>query len=136
LLRGLLTADQATMDGVTRLMRPGAVLSLLVSVAARDGGVGMQPIWDGTLHRLADAYDNHGLTVTQARPATVADVTAAHSTWGKRLGAGVKRQAWQIGATMQPYAARGDVTGGLRGASRCAEHRCCWAFHDSAVEPP
>jgi 16S rRNA (adenine(1408)-N(1))-methyltransferase len=116
LLRGLLTADQATMDGVTRLMRPGAVLSLLVSVAARDGGVGVQPIWDGTLHRLAEAYDNHGLTVTQARLATVADVTAAHSTWGKRLGVGVKRQAWQITATRQPHPARGDATAGLRGS--------------------
>jgi hypothetical protein len=114
LLRGLLTGDQAIMDGVTRLMRPGAVLSLLVSVAARDGGAAMQPMRDDTLHRLAEAYDEHGLTVTEARPATIGDVTAAHSTWGKRLSAGVKRQAWQIQATMHPHPPRGDATGGLR----------------------
>jgi hypothetical protein len=115
LLRGLLTADLATMDGVTGLMRPGAVLSLLVPVAAREGGAGMQPIWDGTLRRLAEAYDEHGLTVTEARPATIGDVTAARSTWGKRLGVGAKRQAWPIRATMHPHPAQGDVTGGRRG---------------------
>ncbi len=100
LLRGLLAAEQATMAAVTRLMRPGAILSLLVSATARDGGVGVEPIQDHTLHRVADAYRNHGLTVTEVRVATAHDVTATHSTWGKRLGVGVQRQAWLVQATM------------------------------------
>jgi 16S rRNA (adenine(1408)-N(1))-methyltransferase len=98
LLRGLLCADGVTMAGVTGLMRPGAVVSLLVSVTARDGGVGVEPIEEHTLRRVADAYGRHGLTVTAARPASVADVAAAHSTWAKRLGVGLGRQAWLLQA--------------------------------------
>jgi hypothetical protein len=37
-----------------------------------------------------------GLAVTEARPATPADVAAAHSSWGKRLGAGRQRPAWLV----------------------------------------
>jgi len=103
LLRGLLAADRAMMAGVTRLMRPGAVLSLVVSAVARDGGVGVEPICDDTLHRVADAYRNHGLTVIEARKATAEDVTATHSTWAKRLGAGVRRQAWLLRATTHAH---------------------------------
>lgn len=99
MLRGLLAADQAIMAAVTRLMRPGAILSLLVSATARDGGVGVEPIGDHTLHRIADAYRNHRLTVIKARKATADDITATHSTWGKRLGVGAQRQAWLLQAT-------------------------------------
>jgi 16S rRNA (adenine(1408)-N(1))-methyltransferase len=108
LLRGLLDADRATMAGVTRLMRLGAVLSLLVSATVRDRAVGVEPIGDHTLHNLADAYGNHGLTLTEARPATMADVTAAHSTWAKRLGVGGGRQAWLLRATMHTHVAVDD----------------------------
>jgi 16S rRNA (adenine(1408)-N(1))-methyltransferase len=109
LLRGLLAADRAIMAGVTRLMRPGAVLLLLVSAEARDGGVGVEPIRDDTLHRVADAYRNHGLTVNKARTATADDVTATHSTWGKRLGVGVQRQAWLLQATMHAHHAPDEL---------------------------
>jgi hypothetical protein len=37
-----------------------------------------------------------GLAVTEARPATPADVAAAHSSWGKRLVAGRQRPAWLV----------------------------------------
>jgi hypothetical protein len=117
--RGLLAADPATMAGVTRLMRPGAVLSLLVSATERDSGLGVEPIRDGTLHRVADAYGDHGLTVTEARPATVADVTAAHSTWGKRLGVGVGRQAWLLrGHDARTPGCRGSAAVHERGNQR------------------
>lgn len=100
MLRGLLAADEAVMASVARLMRPGAVLSLLVSATARDRGVGVDPIRDDTLLRVADAYSSHGLTVIEARQATAADVTATHSTWAKRLGVGFGRRAWLLRATM------------------------------------
>jgi 16S rRNA (adenine(1408)-N(1))-methyltransferase len=94
LLRGLLDVDPATMTGLTRVLRPGATLQLLVSSTARDHGAGVAPIQAAILHALAESYAAWGLAVTQLRPATAADVAAAHSTWAKRLGAGTRRPAW------------------------------------------
>jgi 16S rRNA (adenine(1408)-N(1))-methyltransferase len=98
LLRGLLGADPATMTGLTRVLRPGATLQLLVSSTVRDRGVGVAPIQATTLHTLAASYATWGLAVTELRPATVADVAAAHSSWGKRLGVGTRRPAWLLRA--------------------------------------
>ena len=62
---------------------------------------------------LAAAYAGWGLAVTAARPATPADVAAAHSTWGKRLGAGGRRPAWLLRARLdrQPAAAEAWTAG-------------------------
>jgi 16S rRNA (adenine(1408)-N(1))-methyltransferase len=111
LLRGLLGADPATMTGLTRVLRPGATLQLLVSSTVRDHGVGVAPIQAATLHALAASYATWGLAVTKLRPATVADVTAAHSTWGKRLGAGTRRPAWLLRARFAPASWRHAPTG-------------------------
>jgi len=100
LLRGLLGADPATTTGLTRLLRPGATLQLLVSSTVRDRGAGVAPIQAATLHALAASYAAWGLAVTEARPATAADVAAAHSSWGKRLGAGTLRPAWLLRAQL------------------------------------
>jgi hypothetical protein len=72
--------------------------------------VGVEPIQDHTLHRVADAYHNHGLTVIEARKATANDVTATHSKWGERLGVGVRRQAWLLQATMRTHHAPDEFT--------------------------
>jgi 16S rRNA (adenine(1408)-N(1))-methyltransferase len=98
LLRGLLDADPATMTGLTRVLRPGATLQLLVSSTVRDRGTGVAPIQAATLPALAESYAAWGLAGTQLRPATAADVAAAHSSWGKRLGAGTLRPAWLLRA--------------------------------------
>lgn len=100
LLRGLLAADPAVMTGLTRVMRPGATLSLLLSSTDRDRGAGIEPLHEPALRALAAAYADWGLDVTEARPATPADVAAAHSTWGKRLGAGGRRPAWLLRARL------------------------------------
>jgi 16S rRNA (adenine(1408)-N(1))-methyltransferase len=102
LLRGLLAADPAIMAELTRLLRPGATLSMLLSSTARDRGVGVEPLQEPTLRALAGSYAAWGLAVTAARPATAADVAAAHSTWGKRLAAGVQRPAWLLRARFGP----------------------------------
>jgi 16S rRNA (adenine(1408)-N(1))-methyltransferase len=102
LLRGLLGADPTVMSGLTRIMVPGATLVMLVSSTARDHGAGVAPIQEPALHALAGAYDRYGLTVTTVRPATPADVAAARSTWGKRLGAGRQRPAWLLEAKLDP----------------------------------
>jgi 16S rRNA (adenine(1408)-N(1))-methyltransferase len=87
------------MTGVTRIMRPGATLSLLLSVTDRDSGLGVRSIHHQTMNALQDAYREWDLTVTEARPATPAEIKAAHSSWAKRLGAGHKRPTWLLRAT-------------------------------------
>jgi 16S rRNA (adenine(1408)-N(1))-methyltransferase len=106
LLRGLLTADPAVLGGLARVMRPGATLSMLVSSTARDRGAGVGPIGERALAALAVDYALHGLELTRVRPATAADVAAAHSTWGKRLGAGTRRPAWLLRAQLAPAGCR------------------------------
>ena len=98
LLRGLLAADPAVMAGLAQVMAPGAGLSVLVSSTGRDRGAGVGTITERALAGLATGYGRHGLAVTGLRPATAADVAASRSTWGKRLGAGVRRPAWLLEA--------------------------------------
>ena len=104
LLRGLLTADPAVLDGLAGMLRPGATLSMLVSSTARDRAAGVGPIDQRSLAGLTGAYHRHGLAVTRVRPATPEDVAASRSTWGKRLGAGAHRPAWLLAATRVPAA--------------------------------
>jgi 16S rRNA (adenine(1408)-N(1))-methyltransferase len=112
LLRGLLGADPAIMAGLTRVLRPGASLQLLLSSTVRDRGAGVAPIQAVTLDALAGSYAAWGLAVTQVRPATPADVAAAHSTWGKRLGAAIYRPAWLLRARSASPAADMQRSGG------------------------
>jgi 16S rRNA (adenine(1408)-N(1))-methyltransferase len=98
LLRGLLGADPAVMAGLTRVLRPGATVQMLLSSTDRDRGAGVAPLQEPAVRALVTAYDRWGLAVTEARPATADDVAAAHSTWGKRLGAGTRRPAWLLRA--------------------------------------
>jgi 16S rRNA (adenine(1408)-N(1))-methyltransferase len=106
LLGGLLGAEAAIMAGLTRVLRPGGTLRLLVSSTDRDRGAGVAPIQAATLQALAGSYATWGLAVTEVRPATPADVAAAHSTWGKRLGAGTRRPAWLLRAQLAPAGGR------------------------------
>jgi 16S rRNA (adenine(1408)-N(1))-methyltransferase len=131
LLRGLLGADPAVMAGLTRVMRPGATLSLLLSSTDRDRGAGVAPLEEPAVRALATDYAGWGLAVTGARPATAADVAAAHSTWGKRLGAGARRPAWLLRARLDRppapdawTAARRSST--LEGRDRVAEGDARW----------
>jgi 16S rRNA (adenine(1408)-N(1))-methyltransferase len=87
------------MTSMTRVMRPGAALSVVLSATDRDRGAGVPAIDEHILHALSDRYGGHGLTVTEVRRATEADVAATHSTWGKRLAAGRNRPAWLLRAT-------------------------------------
>jgi 16S rRNA (adenine(1408)-N(1))-methyltransferase len=113
LLHGLLTADPAVLGGLARVLRPGATLSMLVSSTARDSRAGVGPIDQRSLAALAGAYHQSGLAVTRVRPATLDDVAASRSTWGKRLGAGAQRPAWLLQATRVPSGEGGQPGSGL-----------------------
>jgi 16S rRNA (adenine(1408)-N(1))-methyltransferase len=102
LLRGLLAAEPRVMGGVAGLLDRDGRLRLLVSSTDRDRGAGLEPIQEPTqeptLRRFAGAWEPYGLAVTEVRPATPADVAAAHSSWGRRLGASRQRPAWLLQA--------------------------------------
>ena len=117
LLRGLLRADPAAMAGLTRIMRPGATLSMLLSSTDRDRGAGVEPLQEPAVRALAGSYAAWGLAVSEARPATAADVAAAHSTWGKRLGAGARRPAWLLRARLDRRPAPEAWTAGRRSST-------------------
>jgi 16S rRNA (adenine(1408)-N(1))-methyltransferase len=120
LLRGLLDADPRVVGGLARLLGPGGTLRLLVSSTDRDRGAGVAPIQAPTLCRLAGGWEPFGLAVTEVRPATPADVAAAHSSWGKRLGAGRQRPAWLLQARRAAEPA-GDREGGCGDREREAD---------------
>lgn len=96
LLRGTLAVDDAVARGIAALLKPGASLTALVSVTARDG-LGLGAIDE---HReaslLAGRWANHGLQLVSICPATEAEVAATLSTWARRLGVGRTRPAWRI----------------------------------------
>jgi 16S rRNA (adenine(1408)-N(1))-methyltransferase len=108
LLRGVLGADPGLLGGLARLLRPGGRVRLLVSSTTRDRGAGVAPLTEAGLGGLTGAWAGHGLDVTRVRPATAADVAAAHSTWGKRLDAGRRRPAWLVQATATAARLAGD----------------------------
>jgi 16S rRNA (adenine(1408)-N(1))-methyltransferase len=64
LLRGLLAVDPAIMAGLTRVLRPGGSLRLLVSATVRDRGVGVAPLQAASLEALAGSYAGWGLAVS------------------------------------------------------------------------
>jgi 16S rRNA (adenine(1408)-N(1))-methyltransferase len=82
LLRGVLGHDDAALAGAAMLLAPGAELTVLTSIVARDGVPA--PRAD-----LAAVYARHGLELIEARPATAAEVAASSSSWAKRLRAGL-----------------------------------------------
>jgi 16S rRNA (adenine(1408)-N(1))-methyltransferase len=88
LLRGALTEDRAVFDAICRLPRPGGLLTLAFSVIARDGRA---PLSVKDIARVTREYRWSGLTLLEDRAVERSDVTAARSSWGKRLDVGGTR---------------------------------------------
>lgn len=88
LLRGALAEDGSVFGALCRLPRAGGVLTLLLSVTARDGRM---PLTDRDIARIVRAYRLAGYALVADRAIARADVEAARSTWGKRLGVAAAR---------------------------------------------
>jgi len=86
LLRGLVTGDGTIVGAIARLASPGADVTAMWSVVARDTSrMDVEPLpHDG----LSDAFHALGMTVCELRPATRQEAVATGSTWAKRLLAG------------------------------------------------
>jgi 16S rRNA (adenine(1408)-N(1))-methyltransferase len=96
LLRGLLDADPAIVGSIARVTRPGATVTMLLSVTERDRSIGRDWLDERTFAALAPRYAAHGLLLREVRPATVEEVSQSHSSWAKRLGAGISRPVWFV----------------------------------------
>ena len=96
LLRGLLGPEGCVLAGLARLLRPGRCATALLSLTPRDRRTDLPPLGSALAARLAGPYAVHGLRLVDWRPASAAEVAAAHSTWAKRLGAGRARPVWRL----------------------------------------
>ncbi|HEY6597335.1 MAG TPA: hypothetical protein VI011_25015 [Asanoa sp.] len=91
LLRGTLALDDAVAAGIAGLLAPAGRMTALVAPAARDGLAGLPTtadLLDGAAPALAARWLAHGVTLTDLRDATSAEVAASGSSWAKRLLAG------------------------------------------------
>jgi 16S rRNA (adenine(1408)-N(1))-methyltransferase len=95
LLRGLLRADPAIVRGLVDVMKPGAGVTLLMSVTDRDRVDGIPTLGEPAIAEMCRRLGRFGLRSVEARPATSEDIRAAHSSWSKRLG-GSNRAAWVV----------------------------------------
>lgn len=95
LLRGVLGLDAEVAAAIGSIVRPGGVVSALLSVAPRDGVPGLASLdWDA----LARLVPPRGLVLVEACPATREEILASRSTWGRRLLAGGSsaRAVWRL----------------------------------------
>jgi 16S rRNA (adenine(1408)-N(1))-methyltransferase len=90
LLRGVLGEDEAVTAGIASLVAPLGRIEALVSLTDRDRA--------GTIDhdRIDRAWSAHGFELASLREATLAEVHATHSTWGRRLGVGRDRPACRL----------------------------------------
>jgi hypothetical protein len=100
LLRGMLAADETIVGGIAGLVRPGRLVTVLVSVEERDRRLGLEPLSTADLKRLAPAYARFGLDLVEVRPATDDEPRASHSTWATaiclRPTIMTQAQSWRI----------------------------------------
>jgi 16S rRNA (adenine(1408)-N(1))-methyltransferase len=96
LLRGALALNETASLGIASLLKPGARLTVVVSIIARDG-LALAPLDEpGAAEELARRWARHGLRLETLRPATMDDLVATGSSWARRLRAGRERPAWRV----------------------------------------
>lgn len=98
LLHGLVAPSPTVLDSIGRVLRPGATVTALLSITARDGG---KALGAGSIDRAA--YEGHGLQVLEWRRATPAQIVASDSSWAKRLRASEAREVWTLRARRSGY---------------------------------
>jgi len=90
LLRGIVAGAPGTLDAIAALLRPGAEVTAMWSIADRDRRhVAIEPL---AADDLALAAARCGLVVLEQRLATPDQIDATGSTWAKRLRAGRARE--------------------------------------------
>lgn len=96
LLSGALALDGVATTGIAALLRPGARLTIYVSITPRDGLAVATFDAPGAAEALASRWAAHGLRLEEARQASVDELDATGSSWARRLRAGRERPAWRF----------------------------------------
>ena len=97
LLRGVLGRESSVAAGVAAIAKPGASLTVLLSVTPRDRIEDLRELDGSAIADLSARFECSGLDLRGARPVSAAEVRATRSTWGRRLLAGGKgRPIWRL----------------------------------------
>jgi len=88
LLRGCVGLDDAAAAGITRLVKPGGELEILLAPADRDGLAGIPTEPGEVAASVAATFGRRGFKLLEARPATATEIRASGSSWARRLVAG------------------------------------------------
>jgi 16S rRNA (adenine(1408)-N(1))-methyltransferase len=98
LLAGALGRDPAVASGLAGLVGPGGRIEMLASIETRDRAAGNVKMTAQGVPVIGAAWESHGLTLTCLQPATIEEILASHSTWGRRLthGGGAGRTVWRL----------------------------------------
>jgi 16S rRNA (adenine(1408)-N(1))-methyltransferase len=100
LLRGALALEPGAATGIAGLLAPAGRAQALVSVADRDAAAtDLPPLTAADGEAIGRRWAAFGLALNAFRPATVDEVRASGSTWGRRLLAGRSapdRPVWRL----------------------------------------
>jgi 16S rRNA (adenine(1408)-N(1))-methyltransferase len=96
LLRGVVCAEPWLAGGLRGITKPDATVDVMLSLVERDAVIGLPPLDDREIARVAADWGALGFAVESAGQATADETAATRSTWAKRLGAGRARPAWRL----------------------------------------
>ncbi|MCG2784589.1 MAG: class I SAM-dependent methyltransferase [Anaerolineae bacterium] len=95
LLHGLLDGDLALLDGLARVARPNAELTIRLN-----GGALAEAGWalEAGTWRVYERLQSAGFNVQQPRPLDAAGLRACPTTWARRLAYGRDPRGWLLSA--------------------------------------
>jgi hypothetical protein len=94
LLDAAIGRDPNGADRLASLVAPSRTLRMLLSASERDARGGVTTL---DAAAVSEAFACRAFAVVASRPATLSDVVAARSSWGRRLlTAGGERRAWLL----------------------------------------
>jgi hypothetical protein len=99
LLRGAVGPEPWFTKATQDMLRRGGELRVLLSVAPRDG-MPIAQLDARSVAELVHGYETTGWSVTEARRARAADISTIGSSWARRLGIPVRREAWLLHARL------------------------------------
>ncbi|MDQ3938354.1 MAG: class I SAM-dependent methyltransferase [Chloroflexota bacterium] len=96
LLRGVVAEHGAMICRLSETLAPDGELELLLSVRPADRLQSLPMLDASAIARMLAGYEQVGLLVAEARPATDRDVDRLSSSWARRLGVPTRRPAWLL----------------------------------------
>ncbi len=118
LLTGLLEAEPEVLDGLVRMARDGAVLTMVCNAQVWEEPVpkelrGFTPLTVERVHdELAGRYARHGLSLISASLLSKEEIAALRSTWARRLAHGrvprFVQARWRVGRPASAHSAGAD----------------------------